>query len=218
MILPPFVANTHTETTVSGTAMTMSYHKAKDIIKHHVNADENDILILGRNGMTGMINKFQRILGLKVPERIEKFASIPKEIQPIVFVSHMEHHSNQTTWLETMAQVVIVPAKADGRFCMELFEKELRTYKDHPFKIVSLTACSNVTGIETPYDEVAKLIHTYGGLCFVDFACSAPYVDINIHPENPEERLDALFFSPHKFLGAHDLQVFLFSIRSCIKM
>jgi selenocysteine lyase/cysteine desulfurase len=41
----PFVANTHTETTISGTAMTMAYHKARHIIKNHVNANENDVLI-----------------------------------------------------------------------------------------------------------------------------------------------------------------------------
>ncbi|RMB59518.1 aminotransferase class V-fold PLP-dependent enzyme [Dokdonia sinensis] len=197
----PYVANTHTETTVSGTAMTMSYHKAKNIIKQHVNANENDVLIVGGNGMTGMVNKFQRILGLKVPENIRKFTAIPEEVKPIVFVSHMEHHSNQTTWLETMATVIIVPAKSDGRFCLDNFEKELLKYEDHPFKIASITACSNVTGIETPYHDVARLMHAHGGLCFVDFACNAPYVTINMHPEHPEERLDAIFFSPHKFLG-----------------
>ena len=197
----PFVANTHTETTVSGTAMTMSYHKAKQIIKTHVNANDNDVLIVGGNGMTGMINKFQRILGLKVPENIRKFTKLPEEIKPLVFVSHMEHHSNQTTWLETIADVIVVPAKSDGRFCIEMFEMELLKYEDHPFKVASITACSNVTGIETPYHDVARLMHAHGGLCFVDFACSAPYVNIDMHPKNPEERLDAIFFSPHKFLG-----------------
>jgi selenocysteine lyase/cysteine desulfurase len=44
-------------------------------------------------------------------------------------------------------------------------------------------------------------MHEYDGFCFVDFAASAPYCDINMHPEDPEERLDAIFFSPHKFLG-----------------
>ncbi|WP_405252683.1 aminotransferase class V-fold PLP-dependent enzyme [Dokdonia sp. Asnod3-C12] len=197
----PYVANTHTETTVSGTAMTMSYHKAKDIIKEHVHADQDDVLIVGGNGMTGMINKFQRILGLKVPENIKKFVTVPEEIKPIVFISHMEHHSNQTTWLETTAKVVVVPAKEDGLFCIEMFENELLKYENHPFKIASITACSNVTGIQTPYHDVARLMHAHGGLCFVDFACSAPYVNIDMHPANPEERLDAVFFSPHKFLG-----------------
>ena len=44
-------------------------------------------------------------------------------------------------------------------------------------------------------------MHDNSGLCFVDFACSAPYIDINMHPDNFKQRLDAIYFSPHKFLG-----------------
>ena len=44
-------------------------------------------------------------------------------------------------------------------------------------------------------------MHENGGLCFIDFAASAPYVDMNMHPSDPMEKLDAIFFSPHKFLG-----------------
>ena len=74
----PFVANTHTETTITGTAMTMAYHEARHIIKHHVNAGKDDILITDGTGMTGVINKFQRILGLKVPENLREFTHIPE--------------------------------------------------------------------------------------------------------------------------------------------
>ena len=196
----PFVANTHTETTISGTAMTMAYHEAKHIIKQHVNADENDILINTGTGMTGVVNKFQRILGLKIPENLEAFISIPKSLKPIVFVSHMEHHSNQTSWLETIADVVVIPATEDGLFCLNEFKSLLEQYKERSFKIASITSCSNVTGIQTPYHEVAKIMHQNGGVCFVDFACSGPYVDINMHPD-ADSYLDAIFFSPHKFLG-----------------
>ncbi|WP_298393347.1 aminotransferase class V-fold PLP-dependent enzyme [Flavobacterium sp.] len=197
----PFVANTHTETTVSGTAMTMAYHEAKHIIKHHVNANEDDILINTGTGMTGVVNKFQRILGLKLPENIKEFTSIPKELKPIVFISHMEHHSNQTSWLETIADVEIIPANEDGLFSIENLKILLDKYKDRNFKIASITSCSNVTGIKTPYHDVAKVMHRNGGVCFVDFACSGPYVNINMHPEDAESYLDAIFFSPHKFLG-----------------
>ncbi|WP_300570624.1 aminotransferase class V-fold PLP-dependent enzyme [Flavobacterium sp.] len=197
----PFVANTHTETTISGTAMTMAYHEARHIIKHHVNANDDDVLINDGTGMTGVINKFQRILGLKVPENLKEFTSIPKEIKPIVFISHMEHHSNQTSWLETIADVVVIPADKNGLFCMEEFGKLLEQYKDRSFKIASITSCSNVTGIRTPYHQVAKLMHQNNGVCFVDFACSGPYVEIDMHPQDPESYLDAIFFSPHKFLG-----------------
>ncbi|RZJ70693.1 aminotransferase class V-fold PLP-dependent enzyme [Flavobacterium sp.] len=197
----PFVANTHTETTVSGTAMTMAYHEARHIIKHHVNANQDDILITDGSGMTGVVNKFQRILGLKIPENLKQFTKIPKEDRPVVFVSHMEHHSNQTSWLETIAEVVVVPACPKGLFCLETFENLLLEYKDRSLKIASVTSCSNVTGIKTPYFEIARLMHRNNGLCFVDFACSGPYVEIDMHPEDEECQLDAIFFSPHKFLG-----------------
>jgi len=196
----PFVANTHTETTTSGTTMTLAYHRAKEIIKKHVNASSNDIFIASGTGMTGAINKLQRILGLKIPENLQDCINIPQEKKPIVFISHMEHHSNQTSWLETIAEVIVIPPCKEGLICLESFVELLEKHKNHPFKIVAVTACSNVTGIETPYHKIAKLTHQYNGVCFVDFACSAPYVKVNMHPDE-ESYLDAIFFSPHKFLG-----------------
>ncbi len=197
----PYVANTHTETTVSGTAMTNAYHKARNIIKGHVNSNSDDVLIVAGNGMTSVVNKFQRILGLKIPENLKKYTTIPDDIRPVVFVTHMEHHSNHTSWLETMAIVEVIPAGEDGLFSIENLEVLLEKHKERPLKIASVIGGSNVTGIQTPYHNIAKLMHQNGGVCFVDFACSAPYVDIDMHPEDNEAYLDAIFFSPHKFLG-----------------
>jgi len=197
----PFVANTHTETSITGSAMTMAYHKARSIIKKHVNASSDDVLITDGTGMTGVVNKFQRILGLKVNENLKAYTSVPEALKPIVFITHMEHHSNQTSWLETIANVEIIPCQESGLICFDSFEKLLKKHKDRPIKIASVTACSNVTGIRTDYHKIAKIIHQHGGLCFVDFACSAPYVDMDMHPDDDEAYLDAIFFSPHKFLG-----------------
>ncbi|MEM0578482.1 aminotransferase class V-fold PLP-dependent enzyme [Flavobacterium polysaccharolyticum] len=197
----PFVANTHTETTVSGTAMTKAYHHARNIIKQHVNANQNDVLITDGTGMTGVVNKFQRILGIKVPENLKDFVAIPAEKKPVVFISHMEHHSNQTSWLETIADVEVIPSTEDGLFSLDNLKVLLEKYKERTLKIASITSCSNVTGIRTPYHEAAKMMHQHNGVCFVDFACSGPYVSIDMHPEDEEAYLDAIFFSPHKFLG-----------------
>lgn len=197
----PFVANTHTETSLMGTTMTHSYLKARKIIKNHVNAGANDLLITTGTGMTGAVNKFQRILGFKYPEQLKQYVDIKDEDRPVIFISHMEHHSNQTSWLETIAKIVIIPCDEEGLFCIDNFKRLLEEYKDSSVKIASITSCSNVTGIKTPYYEVAKLMHQAGGFCFVDFACSAPYIDIDMHPEDPESYLDAIFLSPHKFLG-----------------
>jgi len=197
----PFVANTHTETSITGSTMTMAYHKARNIIKQHVNASADDVLITDGTGMTGVVNKLQRILGLKVAENLKEFTNVPDVLKPIVFITHMEHHSNQTSWLETIADVEIIPCQKSGLICFESYKKLLVQYNDRPIKIASVTACSNVTGIRTDYHKIAKIIHHYGGLCFVDFACSAPYVEVNMHPKDSESYLDAIFFSPHKFLG-----------------
>ena len=197
----PFVANTHTETSITGSAMTLAYHEARNIIKRHVNASSDDVLITVGTGMTGAINKFQRILGLKLNENLKDHTHVPEEKRPIIFVSHMEHHSNQTSWLETIARVKVIPSNEEGLPCLNALEKLLLEYQEVPIKIAAITGCSNVTGIRTNYHQVAKIMHQNTGLCFVDFACSAPYVSINMHPENDDEYLDAITFSPHKFLG-----------------
>ena len=197
----PFVANTHTESCITGTAMTSAYRKAHQIIKQHVNAGPHDVIINAGYGMTAAINKFQRILGLKVPEQCFSFICEHKTTKPIVFLSHMEHHSNHTSWLTTIADIEVIRPDADGLVDLDDLEKKLKKHKNRPIKIGSFTAGSNVTGIQPPFHKMANIMHQYDGFCFVDYAAAAPYVAINMHPENPEEKLDAVFFSPHKFLG-----------------
>lgn len=197
----PYVANTHTDTNFTGSCMTMAYHTAMQIIKEHVHASADDILISSNSGMTGVINKFQRILGLKLHERFRSAVSFKENERPVVFCTHMEHHSNQTTWLETIADVVIINPDNNGLVDLVHFEQLLHEYSNREMKIAAITSCSNVTGIFTPYHVMAGMMHRAGGFCFVDFACSAPYIDINMHPANPDEYLDAIYFSPHKFLG-----------------
>lgn len=198
----PFVANTHTDTNYTGSKMTYAYHKAQQIIKAHVGASQEDVIISSGSGMTGVVNKLQRILGLRIHESYKNLMQLEEENKPIVFITHMEHHSNQTSWIETIADVVVVPPDDEGLVSIDNFRASIEKYKNRKNKIAAVTSCSNVTGIMTPYMEIAELIHEYGGLCFVDFACSAPYVTINMHPNDQGNRyLDAVYFSPHKFLG-----------------
>ncbi len=197
----PMVGNTHTETNVTGSSMTIAYHKAMSIVKKHVNASPEDVMISSNSGMTGVINKFQRILGLKVYEKHRDLIKVSENERPIVFITHMEHHSNQTSWLETLADVEIISPDKNGYVDLNNFAELLEKYKNRKTKYAAVTSCSNVTGIITPYFEISEMIHKAGGNIFVDFACSAPYIDIDMHPANKDQYLDAIFFSPHKFLG-----------------
>lgn len=203
--IAPFCANTHTETSVTGTLMTRAYHESKEFIKQEVNAGKDDALIFSGSGMTDSINKLQRILGLRIPENARNYlqssALCADCDKPVVFITHIEHHSNHTSWLETVADVEIIQADDQGEVDLKHLEALLKTYQDRPLKIASVSACSNVTGIFTPYYQIAAMMHLAGGYCFVDFACSAPYVKIDMHPEDLLQQLDAIFVSPHKFLG-----------------
>ena len=209
----PMVGNTHSEASETGVTMTFAYHLSQKIIKEHVNASEDDIILTAGSGMTRLVSKLQRIIGLKIPESTANFCKLAnKKIKdcvndlgnnkPIVFISHMEHHSNHTSWLETIADVVVVPPNDQLLVCPNNLKKELEKHKDRTFKIGSFSAGSNVTGVIPPYKELCRLMHQYNGLCFLDFAATAPYCNIDMHPKNdPDASIDALFFSPHKFLG-----------------
>jgi selenocysteine lyase/cysteine desulfurase len=208
----PMVGNTHSESSATGKAMTDAYHHAQKIVKRHVNANDNDILIFTGSGMTSAIAKLQRILGLKVPEQAINYCvftkgeyssckEIPNEKRPVVFLTHTEHHSNHTSWFETLADVVLLDPSPDLTVNPEILRNEIIKYKDRPLLIGSFTACSNVTGYIPPFNELARIMHENKGFCFIDYAASAPYVDIDMHPRDKMEQLDAIFFSPHKFLG-----------------
>ncbi|MBW1654998.1 aminotransferase class V-fold PLP-dependent enzyme [Flavobacterium quisquiliarum] len=197
----PMIANTHSFSSQTGKASTYAYQYARQLIKKHVNASESDCLVATGTGMTAALNKLQRIMGLLSEDNIYSVKLNYDEERPVVFITHMEHHSNQVPWYETIADVVVLPCGQNNLVDPKILSEELKKYKNRRLKIGSFTACSNVTGIITPYHELAKIMHQNGGYCFVDFAASAPYVKIDMHPKDPEQQLDAIFFSPHKFLG-----------------
>lgn len=197
----PYVGNTHTEASETGMLMTNSYHYAQRLIKEHVNAGPHDVIITAGSGMTTVINKFQRMLGLRVCGQLTRMNCLQQAEKPVVFLTHMEHHSNHTSWFETMADVVQLQPDRDLLVDLDELRSQLEKYKDRKLKIGSFTACSNVTGIQNPVHQMARLMHEYGGICLIDYAASAPYTDINMHPGDPMEKLDAIVFSPHKFLG-----------------
>lgn len=195
-----FMANTHTEDSYTGRTMTQWLHQAETVIKKHVNASENDVLLNVGSGMTGALAKLIRMMGWWCHEQHRDAVLATLSHRPLVYITHREHHSNHTMWLESLVELRIIPALPNDEIDMDWLAQDIADESKRPVKLASVTAASNVTGIETPYRDIAKLMHDAGGWCFVDFAASAPYVEIDMHP-NDDEWLDAIFFSPHKFLG-----------------
>ncbi|TDW96243.1 aminotransferase class V-fold PLP-dependent enzyme [Dinghuibacter silviterrae] len=200
----PFFGNTHTGSTVTGGRMTGAYEQSRHRIKAHVHAGEEDALLFCGSGTTSAVNKLQRMIGLKTAA-----------ITPLVLVTHMEHHSNHLSWLETGATVEVIRPDEDGNVDLGHVRELLHRYRGRPLKIAAITACSNVTGIRTPIHEIAALMHAHGGICVVDFAAAAPYVPIDMHPGSGD--LDAIYFSVHKFLGGPGTPgVLVFNKRLCV--
>lgn len=194
------MANTHTEDSYTGRVMTTWLHEADQVIKKHVNASADDVLLNVGSGMTGALAKLMRMMGWWCHEQHRAAVVATMGEKPLVYITHREHHSNHTMWVESLVELRIIPALQGDEIDIDWLEHDLANEKNRKTKIASITAASNVTGIETPYREIAKKMHNHGGVCFVDFAASGPYVDINMHPAKGEW-LDAIFFSPHKFLG-----------------
>jgi selenocysteine lyase/cysteine desulfurase len=204
----PLYANTHTETSGTGLQTTRFREEARDIIRRCVGAarDEHAVIFAG-SGSTGAIDRLITILGLRIPagleDRYRLSAQIPKEERPVVFVGPYEHHSNELGWRESIADVVEIAEDADGHIDLADLERRLVEFADRPLRIGSFSAASNVTGIISDTSAIASLLHRHGVLSFWDFAAAAPYVGIEMRsPETDgDDYKDAVFISPHKFIG-----------------
>jgi selenocysteine lyase/cysteine desulfurase len=198
----PFYANTHTEDSFTGAHTTHLAHEAGEYIKAQLGAPEYKIIFCG-SGSTAAIKRIQDILGLSVPSSLKsRLLEVmrPSE-RPVVFVGPYEHHSNEVSWRESLAEVVEIPLCPKGLLDLDALRDALKDpkYKDRP-KIGSFSAASNVTGLISDTRSIARLLHAQGAYAFFDFAASAPYVQIDMRPNQPDG-YDAVFISPHKMVG-----------------
>jgi selenocysteine lyase/cysteine desulfurase len=203
-VLPRY-ANTHTESSGTGLATTRLREDARRIVRDALGGDEETVVMFCGSGSTGAIDKMIGILGLRVPaeldDRYRLTERIPADERPVVFIGPYEHHSNELPWRESIADVVVIHEDADGHVDLAHLDAELRRHASRPLKIGSFSAASNVTGIVTDTRAVAALLHRHGALSFWDCAAAGPYLAIEMCPDDPLAHMDAVFLSPHKFIG-----------------
>lgn len=229
-------ANSHTEDDSSGRTTTRLLHQAEQSIKQAVNVGPEGRIIACGTGATGAIDRMQQLVGVKLPaasrqmlmsllqgfagqEQAEDFAGYCRAHQPVVFVGPYEHHSNEVSWRESLATVVEVRLDAEGGIDLVDLERLLMLpqYRDR-LRIGSFSAASNVTGMKSPVHEIAALLHRHDALAFFDYAASAPYVEIDMNPApsaHGDRSLDAVFISPHKFVGGPGASGILVFNRRC---
>ena len=195
--LAPYYANSHTLISSTGAAMTAAREQARAAIARSVNAGPDDAVLFVGSGATAAVNKLVVALGL----RDRALAGVPERERPVVFVGPYEHHSNELPWLESFAECVEIALGKDGQIDLADLERALTRYAGRAVKLGAFSACSNVTGVLTDVSAVARLLHRHGALAVFDYAASGPYSPIDLHPAEPDAHLDAIFLSPHKFVG-----------------
>ena len=207
-VLPSY-ANTHTESSGTGLQTTRLREDARQLIHEAVGGDDETVVLFAGSGTTGAISKLIGVLGLRVPSTLEDryhlTRHIPESERPVVFIGPYEHHSNEIPWRESIAEVVTIPQDADGHIDLDALRSTLLDYAARPLKIGSFSAASNVTGIVSNTAAIATILHEQGALSFWDFAAAAPYIDIAMYPGREHGDAlaykDAVFISPHKFIG-----------------
>jgi selenocysteine lyase/cysteine desulfurase len=203
----PLYANTHTESSTTGLQTMRFREDARALIKRVCGADAAHALIFCGSGSTSAIHKLIEVLNLRVPNDLARryalLDRIPPAERPVVFVGPYEHHSNELPWRESIADVVVIHEDEDGRIDVAELERELARHGERALKIGSFSAASNVTGLLSDVPGVSRLLHRHGALAFWDYAAAAPYVDIRLSapPDDELAYCDAVFISPHKFVG-----------------
>ena len=216
-------ANTHTEDDITGRSMSQLLHEAEEAIKNSVNAGPHGRIIACGTGATGAIDKLQQIIGVALAPATRKnieqaldqldenvsgdsFCELLHDIQPVVFIGPYEHHSNEISWRQSLVTTVEVRLDATGNIDLAHLKELLKDprYLNRK-RIGSFSAASNVTGIRSDVYKIASLLHKHDAIACFDFAACAPYVDIDMNPEarakGDDPSIDAIFISPHKFLG-----------------
>ena len=206
-VLPRY-ANTHTESSGTGLQTTRLREDARAIISAAVGGDEQTAVIFAGSGCTGAVDKLIGIMGLRIPAGLDDSYRltdrIPAGQRPVVFIGPYEHHSNELPWRESIADMVLIAQDPDGHIDIDDLTEQLERYADRPLRIGSFSATSNVTGIMSNTARVAALLHRHGALSFWDYAAAGPYVEIDMYCRasgDPLAYADAIFLSPHKFIG-----------------
>jgi selenocysteine lyase/cysteine desulfurase len=197
----PLYANTHTESSGTGLQTTHFRSGARELIRRAVGATDAHAVIFVGSGSTAAINRLVDVLQIRLPadlaDRYGLRDAIPRDQRPVVFVGPYEHHSNELPWRESLADVVVIHEDADGRIDEAELAVELGRYAARPLKIGSFSAASNVTGIISDVRSITAVLHAHGALACWDYAAAGPYVRIDMAGDD----LDAVFISPHKFIG-----------------
>ena len=195
-------SNTHSNST-NGICMKTEIANVRDIVKRAFHIDDHYEILFKGSGSTDCINFLVQSIDYSAFKKIH------------IFISLYEHYSNHLPFVELAREnnhikLHIIPVNDENELDMKWFQRELDTvYRGGAapaagamLVITSIIHCSNLTGYYTPIHDIKRILDSHKNAphttqyFFLDAACSAPY-SANIKGN----MFDAIFISPHKFIG-----------------
>ena len=195
--------NTHTEDDATGTLTSERLRQAEATIKRMVNAGPRHKIVTVGSGTTAAVHQLQQILGIYLPPAGPRLLRGPGRGQPSGSVRRPVRAPLQRGVVEGVLRrgrrdrAHRGAGSSTWATSLEGFRLPLVRGRR---KIGAFSAASNVSGVTTPVYDVARILHENGALAFFDFAAAAPYVQMDMR-RDVQSSFDALYFSPHKFLG-----------------
>jgi len=189
-------ANTHSKEASNARTTAYYYEEARKNIAKSFELSKDFIILPSGCGSTAAIKHFQELMGLYIPPATKKRFGFKEDRKkaPLIIVGPYEHHSNELSFRESLADIIRVKLTKDGLIDLEHLEKILKKNQKREI-IASFCIASNVSGIIIPYKKISKLLRKYNALVCFDAASSSPYINI------PCKYYDAMFISSHKLLG-----------------
>ncbi|MEM9631981.1 MAG: aminotransferase class V-fold PLP-dependent enzyme [Pseudomonadota bacterium] len=189
----PVYANSHTEASYCGSAMTRMREAARSEIARICGADKAAFAtVFCGSGATAGLNRLVYLLGVST--------AVEKGEKPLVVIGPYEHHSDILPWRESGAEVIEIGEARDGGPDLRELETVLENAGTDRLIVGAFSMMSNVTGIVTDDREVTRLLKRYGALSVWDCAGSGPYLPVEMNEGSDAEK-DAVVVSPHKFIG-----------------
>jgi len=119
---------------------------------------------------------------------------------PVVVITEAEHHANIIPWIQQgrtqeNGKLKVIPVQDDGLVSIDDAKQIIASCP--PGSFVSIIATSNVTGIEQPWLEIAKIAKQHNLDVAVDFCQTIAHTKVDLNDSN----VDWATFSAHKMYG-----------------
>ncbi|MBD9419497.1 aminotransferase class V-fold PLP-dependent enzyme [Achromobacter sp. ACM04] len=187
----PYYANSHTEASYCGGFITRLRREARAAIARCCGASDEHAVIFAGSGATAGINRLVHLFGVR--------EAIAAGRKVRIIIGPYEHHSNILPWRECGAEVVELAESPEGGPELAQLDAALQAGKG-ALVVCALSAASNVTGIVADVAAVTRRVKAAGAKMLWDYAGGAPYLPIRMTPA-ADAAIDAIVFSPHKFIG-----------------